>query len=310
MLLFLPYRLRCVKNSQNIIAAKSSHLFRGIASAPPSKNINFLNYYSYLIRVIAKGHQPDGCRTQGRHFVYNKKVHLDKWSDNAVGYMWCDSNDFQKASTMTALFSSVWGQGHGFYVSYENLGQAAVVYTVRRVIKPTWLNDRDQFLQPTKPLSEEFKSDCLIWMLFNGSNLTASANDLEWNGKQWSIVNHFIPYTEAEVNAPDRFESDFMVQYLADKIISTEAQNILDEGKKLWQAYFAHTDVRTVRDELKLIRADVGWYQIRKALQARNSIGDFPPVSFTPFEKAYKALTEKLQPMVYELGFLELWRIG
>ena len=92
------------------------------------------------------------------------------------------------------------------------------------------------FLQPTKPLSEDFKNDCLIWMLFNGSNLTASANDLEWNGKKWSIVNHFIPYTEAEVNAPDRYESDFMVQHLKDKILSKEAQNVLAEGKKLWQA--------------------------------------------------------------------------
>ena len=156
------------------------------------------------------------------------------------------------------------------------------------------LNDRDQFLQPTKPLSEDFKNDCLIWMLFNRSNLTASANDLEWNGKKWSIVNHFIPYTEAEVNAPDRFESDFMVQYLKDKTLSKEAQNVLAEGKKLWQAYFAHTDVHTVRDELKLNRADVGWYQIRKALQARNASGDFAPVSFKPFEEAYKALTEKL----------------
>jgi hypothetical protein len=72
------------------------------------------------------------------------------------------------------------------------------------------------------------------------------------------------------------------------------------------QAYFAHTDVRAVRDELKLNRPDVGWYQIRKALQARNASGDFPPVSFKPFETAYKSLTEKLQPQVYELGFLRL----
>ena len=62
--------------------------------------------------------------------------------------------------------------------------------------------------------------------------------------------------------------------------------------------------MHTVRDELKLNRADVGWYQIRKALQARNSSGDFPVVSFKPFEEDYKALTEKLQPQVYELGFL------
>jgi hypothetical protein len=80
----------------------------------------------------------------------------------------------------------------------------------------------------------------------------------------------------------------------------------MQEGKKLWQAYFSNTDVRTVRDELKLNRADVGWYQIRKALQARNASGDFVPVSFKPFEEAYKALSEKLQPMVYELGFLRV----
>ncbi len=229
------------------------------------------------------------------------------WSDYALCYMLCDSNDMQHAG-QTAIFSSVYRVGHdgGFYVNPENLSHAAVVFSARRLVKPTWINDRDQFLQPTEPLTDKFKTDCLIWMLFNGSNLTASANDLEWNGKTWSIVNHFIPYTEEEVNAPDRFESDFMVQYLAGKTLSAEAQAVLNEGKKLWQAYFAHTDVRTVRDELKLNRADVGWYQIRKALQARNASSDFAPVSFKPFEDAYKALTEKLQPMVYELGFLKV----
>jgi len=90
------------------------------------------------------------------------------------------------------------------------------------------------------------------------------------------------------------------------KILSPEATAVLAEGKKLWQAYFAHTDVRAVRDELKLNRPDAGWYQVRKALQPRNASGDFPPVSFKPFETAYKTLTEKLQPMVYELGFLKL----
>jgi len=39
-------------------------------------------------------------------------------------------------------------------------------------------------------------------------------------------------------------------------------------------------------------------------LQARNAGGDFPPVSFKPFEDAYKALTEKLQPRVYEFGLM------
>lgn len=234
-----------------------------------------------------------------------KDLRGDRWSDNAIGSMLSNSNMLQNASTLTAIFSSGFGSAGAFFINPKNLWQVGIVFSIRRLIKPTWLNDRDQFLQPTEPLTEEFKTDCLIWMLFNGSNLTASANDLEWNGKTWSIVNHFIPYTEEEVNAPDRFESDFMVQYLSDKILSQEAKDVMAEGKKLWQAYFAHTDIRSVREELKLNRPDVGWYQVRKALQARNASGDFVPVNFNYFEQTYKILTEKLKPMVYELGFLK-----
>ena len=152
-----------------------------------------------------------------------------------------------------------------------------------------------------------------MWMLFNRCNRTAGADGLEWNGKTWSLVNHFIPFTEAEVGAPDRFESDFMVQYLATLRqaqgewgggLSTEALAVLDAGRGLWKAYFAETDVRTVRDELKLNRPDVGWFQVRTALARRNASGDTAPVNFGPFELAYQALTEKLQPQVFSLGFL------
>ena len=236
----------------------------------------------------------------------SKDLRGTKWADGAIAWLNCAGNDLQNAALKTMLFSSGYGSGRGSFVTKENLWKSAIVFSVRRLIKPTWLNDRDQFLQPDKELSDEFKTDCLVWMLFNGSNLTASANDLEWNNKRWSIVNHFIPFTEEEVNSPKRFESDFMVQYLVDKKLSVESNQVLAEGKKLWQAYFANTDVHTVREELKLNRADVGWYQVRKALQARNASGDFPPVSFKVFEEAYKSLTDKLQPMVYELGFLKV----
>jgi hypothetical protein len=142
-------------------------------------------------------------------------------------------------------------------------------------------------------------------MLWSGSNLTASANDLEWNGKKWSIVNHFIPFTESEVGAPERFESDFMARYLAGKKFSTSAQALLNAGRSLWQAYFAETDTHSVREELKLNRADVGWYQIRNALKKRIADGTSKPIDFSGFEAAYKTLTEKLQPQVFELGFLK-----
>ena len=231
---------------------------------------------------------------------------IKKSCDNMKGFLFAGNNDFQNAQTGTLIASSIYTgrNGGGVYITEENLWQAAVVFSARRLIKQTWLNDRDQFLQPTEPLTEEFKNDCLMWMLFNGSNLTAGADGLEWNGKTWSLVNHFIPFTEAEVGAPDRFESDFMAQYLADKPLSAEAQAVLDAGRTLWQAYFAYTDARTVRDEYKLNRPDVGWYQIRNALKARNSSGDTAPVNFGPFESAYQALTEKLQPQVFSLGFL------
>jgi hypothetical protein len=235
-----------------------------------------------------------------------KDVRGTKWADGAIGGMICKGSDLQNAPQQTALLSSGYCSAGGFLVTDKNLWQVAIVFSMRQLVKHTWINHNDQFLKPTETLNDEFKNDCLISMLFHGKNLTASANNLEWKGKKWSIVNHFIPFTEEEVNSPDRFESDFMVQYLANKILSDEAKNVLEEGKKLWQSYFAHTDVRKVRDELKLNRADVGWYQIRKALQARNASGDFPPVNFKPFEESYKILTDKLQPQVYELGFLKI----
>jgi hypothetical protein len=232
-----------------------------------------------------------------------KDVRGKKSADGAIGGMIAPGGDIQHAG-LTALLSSGYCSAGGFFVTDKNLWQSAIVFAVRRLIKQTWLNDRDQFLQPTEPLTDEFKTDCLIWMLFNGSNLTASANDLEWNNKKWSIANHFIPYTEAEVDAPDRFESDFMVQYLADKTPSPDATAVLDAGRTLWKAYFAHTDVRTVRDQYKLNRPDVGWYQIRNALAERNKSGDTAPINFAPFEAAYQALTDKLRPLVFSLGFL------
>jgi hypothetical protein len=144
-----------------------------------------------------------------------KDLRGTKWANSAIAYFLSGGNDLQHASQQTVIFSSGYGSARGYFITPDNLWQAAIVFSVRRLIKPTWINDRDQFLQPTQPLTDEFKNDCLIWMLFNGSNLTASANDLDWNGKKWSIVNHFIPFTEEEVNAPDRFAAILNLTFMA-----------------------------------------------------------------------------------------------
>lgn len=265
-------------------------------------NINSSNFMSnYLSRLKTN---TKSIPLKNAVTVQSGKAKVTSWIDTAIGYFWCNGNDLQQ-SRQTAILSSVFSAGNGYYIVPENLEKVSIMYSVRHLIEHTWQNHNDQFLIPEKELCEEFKNDCLIYMLFNGKNLTASANDLEYNNKKWSIVNHFIPFTETEVNANDRFESDFMVQYMQDKTFSKEAQNVLDEGKKIWKKYFETDFNHEIRDKYKLNRADVGWYQIRFAIKAYNELGENIPISFEAFENAYNELTEKLKPQVYSYGFLK-----
>lgn len=226
---------------------------------------------------------------------------VTSWHDGAIGYMLSNANDLQHSGTLTAIFSSVCSQGNGYYITPENIWKIAIAFSVRLLIPHTWQNHNDQFLQPSTPPTDEFKSDCLVWMLFAGKNLTAGADDLHWNDRDWSLVNHFIPFTEAEVGAKGRFESDFMVRHMAGMRFSPEAQAVLDEGRKLWTRFHATSFPRKIRDEYKLGRPDAGWYQIRRALEA---FGDTQLTDFDPLKAAYTALTAKLRPQVYALGFL------
>lgn len=231
----------------------------------------------------------------------NDHAKVSSWRDDFIGYMLANSNDLQNAGTLTAIFSSVYSAGNGYYITKDNIAQIAVVFAVRRLIKATWLNDRDQFLQPTSPLPDAFETDCLIWTLFNGSNLTAGADGLQWDSKPWNLVNHFIPFTEAEVGASRAFRSDFMSKYLAKQKLTAEAKAVLKEARKLWRSYHSMQFGRTIRDEYKLNTADAGWYQIRRALEANS---DNVATDFTPFKDAYSVLSEKLRPQVFSLGFL------
>ncbi len=223
------------------------------------------------------------------------------WADGALGSMIAKGNDFQNAGQQTALLSSGYCSAGAFFVTEDNLSKAAVLFSVRMLIDHHWMIHNDQFLQPSQPLSEEFKSDCLVWMLFAGKNLTAGADGLRWNDRDWSLTNHFIPFTEAEVGAKARFESDFTVRYMAGIAFSPEAQAVLDEGRRLFQRFHATSFPNKIRQEYKLGRADAGWYQVRRALEG---YGNLELTDFNTFKAAYAALTEKLRPLVYDLGFL------
>ncbi|AYN22857.1 hypothetical protein [Alcaligenes aquatilis] len=227
------------------------------------------------------------------------------WADDAIGGLISLGSDVQH-SMQTALLSSGYCSAGGLLVTRANVDQVAVVFTVRRIVKHTWVNDRDQFTAPTTKLTAEFTNDCLIWMLFNNGNQTVGADGISWQDKQWSLVNHFIPYSEEEVGAPGPFESDFMYKHLAVKKLSAEAKQVLAQALPLWKAFFAETDNHNVRKQLMLNRADVGWHQVRNALKLRNSSGDFPPLSTKAFDQAYLALTTRIRPGVYGFGFLQL----
>jgi hypothetical protein len=92
-----------------------------------------------------------------------------------------------------------------------------------------------------------------------------------------------------------------MVRYMQGMAFSPEAQAVLDEGRTLFQRFHATSFPNKIRQEYKLNRPDAGWYQVRRALEA---YGDNELTDFDPFKSAYAALTERLRPRVYELGFL------
>jgi len=96
----------------------------------------------------------------------------------------------------------------GIWISEKNLIPAAIYYAVRKCIEQTWLNDRDQFLYPNDSWKTDktFQSDCLTFTLFN-NNIQSKYG-----------ANHWIPFTESEVNSREKFENNFMSDFIAGKL--------------------------------------------------------------------------------------------
>lgn len=89
-------------------------------------------------------------------------------------------------------------------ITNNNLIQFVVYLAVRHCMEPSWENNKDEFLWPKDEWEKDFafQANCLVWALFD--NVIKSADG----------VNHWIPFTEAEVDAKERFESHFMSDYL------------------------------------------------------------------------------------------------
>jgi hypothetical protein len=190
---------------------------------------------------------------------------------------------------------------------------------VRQVYPNTWLNDRDQFLYPNDvwKTDAEFQTNCLIYTLFHGQNRISASQG----------TNHWIPFTETEVDAKDRFESHFMSDFLAGKIKPTqsnegnlfesatpdttsapqlqftaESNAVLGAGRELWRYYHTMHDANP----------NASLYDIKEYFQGRNDKGKMNPSSedahytelLDNLKTTLKALGEQIKPKVYEYGFL------
>lgn len=210
-------------------------------------------------------------------------------------------------------FMKVPASNHNWQTSKENIIQTSIYYTVRRIIDANWLNDRDQFLWPDDlwKTDLEFQNDCLTHTLFS-NNISSTFG-----------TNHWIPFTETEVNAKDRFESHFMTDFINGKIemtdetnlfqtsksktitrsFSEEATSVFDAGKELWKYY--HSQPST--------NVNASLYDIREYFQGRNNKGRMNSRSddprymelITELRSRLKHLADKIKPKIFELGFLK-----
>lgn len=266
-----------------------------------------------------------------KYFYGNLPQSINRWiklydipADENVGYMENPTPDFQNNKYLCILNNQ--GTRHNNYsvINKESLIVNSIYFSVRQSIEATWLNDRDQFLYPNDGWQEdaEFQNDCLAFTLFYGQNRITSEIG----------INHWIPFTESEVDAKEKFSSHFMTDYISGKsrptnttsdnsdlfnqsvsannkakseplVFSDEATAVFDAGRELWRYYHSQEGAK----------ADASFYDIRLHFQGRNDKGrmnsDSPDERYTELvaalRKNLKLLAAKIEPKVYEYGFLK-----
>ena len=119
-----------------------------------------------------------------------------------------NSSDFQHNNIIyIANTKEQFVGAHGLYITDHNLKETCIYLAVRHSIFATWVNDRDHFLYPKDrwQTDREFQNNCLAFTLFHTQNRITSREG----------TNHWIPFTEQEVNAHGLFESHFMTDFIA-----------------------------------------------------------------------------------------------
>ncbi len=257
-------------------------------------------------------------------------LHDDKGNNSKIGFMQNPGPDFQNNKFLcTSILDGVRHVNY-FNVNAKSLVVASIYFSVRQCIPATWLNDRDQFLYPNDgwQTDKEFQRDCLAFALFHSQNRISSKED----------INHWIPFTESEVNASEKFESNFMTQFLQGKIKPDDAINdnlfivnepqphyevplkfsgkataVFDSGRELWKYYHQHYNTSKVVSPSGVRGLNASLYDIREYFQGRNQAGKMNNKSqdeiynklIADLRQSLKILAKKIEPKVYEYGFLK-----
>ena len=229
--------------------------------------------------------------------LINEWLNFYKTKKCFVGVLMGDAPDYQNNKYVS--IQNTIGKRHGkyFYIDEDNLQISTIYLAARHCIEANWLNDRDQFLYPNDGWKEdmEFQADCLAFTLFHGQNRISSEQG----------INHWIPFSEQEVDAKDVFASHFMSDYIKDKQIefSAEAQAVFAAGKALWKYYH----------EQPQANPNASFYDIRAYFQGRDKNGKMNKDSadaqymalIGSLRQAQKVLAAKIAEKVYKYGFLQ-----
>ena len=200
----------------------------------------------------------------------------DRVAQGFLASLMCKGNDVQNYNNV-ALLSGPYVSAGSLSVVPENFEKAMIVHAVRKNTRKTWINDRDQFLQPDRKPGLAFTRRCVVWSLFADSNQTASLRNVAYKGRVFQITNHFFPFRHAVVKKWDVSDSDitrslkadtedrFIATWLADQKPDAEGEELLAMGREIYRAFFARfKDLPTAK--FKVEHWDVGWWQVKKCL--------------------------------------------
>jgi len=262
----------------------------------------------------------DFIGTKGLYAI-DKNNYINKWisrfkvTESFIGFLaGTNGNDFQQNGIVYILNKKEqMANPRGMWISGLNLIPVSIYFSVRKCLVQTWINDRDQFVVPNNKweADTDFQNDCLCYILFNN------------NIQEKFGVNHWIPFTEQEVNAQNRFESHFITDFINGKIknesagklfgnettqsikreFSEEAKAVFDAGKDLWKYYHSKPNVNV----------NASLYDIREYFQGRNDKGRMNSKSddetymelIGELRNKLNFLTDKIKPKIYEYEFLK-----